>query len=249
MKKLGFRSVALAALGAISLFPTLAASNEISSLEMEKVKLARENATLRELVRLREENASLRKQLGQDASATFIESSPPQMATSGTLPAAQSRRQATSNLGSPGYAANLGPQPAYKAVPPVVTPVPVYSWTGLYVGGHFGIGWSHHDRATSAGSETSPETFIFEGRAFDLSDTGVVAGGQVGYNWQFAPTWVLGIEADLSGTSLRRTVSQDVAIAGLIPPDIEGQIDMSHDVRLLGSVRGRIGYGWGKYLL
>ena len=35
------------------------------------------------------------------------------------------------------FAADLGV--AYKAPPP---PLPVFSWTGFYIGGHFGDGWS-----------------------------------------------------------------------------------------------------------
>jgi len=33
--------------------------------------------------------------------------------------------------------------------------------------------------------------------------SGVVGGGQIGWNWQFAPNWLLGVEADISGADLR----------------------------------------------
>jgi outer membrane immunogenic protein len=68
-------------------------------------------------------------------------------------------------------------RPAYKAPAPVAAPYN-YSWSGFYIGGHAGVGWSEGD------------------------DSGFVGGGQIGYNWQFAPNWVIGIEGDFSGTSL-----------------------------------------------
>ena len=41
-------------------------------------------------------------------------------------------------------AADLGPRPIYKA-PPVVAPMPVFSWTGPYVGLFVGYGWGRPD--------------------------------------------------------------------------------------------------------
>src|SRR5260370_13591727 len=45
-------------------------------------------------------------------------------------------------------AADLGPRPAYKA-PPVAAPVPVFSWTGCFVGAHGGWGWGKKDVGAS----------------------------------------------------------------------------------------------------
>jgi len=49
----------------------------------------------------------------------------------------------------------------------------LFNWTGFYVGGHGGYGWA--DDA-------------------NLSPKGWFGGGQVGYNWQYAPNWVFGLE-------------------------------------------------------
>jgi outer membrane immunogenic protein len=43
---------------------------------------------------------------------------------------------------APADAADLR-KPTYKAPPPVVAPVPIFTWTGLYIGGNVGYGWSH----------------------------------------------------------------------------------------------------------
>src|SRR5262245_46006900 len=45
-------------------------------------------------------------------------------------------------------AADLGRRPIYKT-PPVVAPVPIFNWTGFYLGGHLGYGWGHPSSALS----------------------------------------------------------------------------------------------------
>src|SRR5215213_10270372 len=67
-----------------------------------------------------------------------------------------------------------------KAQPaPVVT---AYSWTGIYVGIHGGLGRGTHVRDTGA--------FVNE---YDSS--GPLFGGHAGFNWQFN-RFVLGFEGD-----------------------------------------------------
>src|SRR6186713_867469 len=72
------------------------------------------------------------------------------------------------------------------AAPPPVMVAPAPSWAGFYIGGHLGGGWG----------EDSNSAFI--------------GGGQIGYNFQFAPNWVLGIEADISGTDAGGTITRSV---------------------------------------
>src|SRR5262245_61403864 len=66
--------------------------------------------------------------------------------------------------------------PVYKAAP-----MPLFNWTGFYVGGHAGYGWSDSE---------------------NLDPKGWFGGGQVGYNWQYAPNWVFGLEGDISGSDI-----------------------------------------------
>src|SRR6266480_5315232 len=51
--------------------------------------------------------------------------------------------------GAPAHAADLGRRSTY-APPPVVVPLPVYSWTGCYIGVNAGGTWSHNDVDTAA---------------------------------------------------------------------------------------------------
>lgn len=88
-----------------------------------------------------------------------------------------------------------------KAPPLITRPVPAipFSWTGIYVGGNAGgsVGTWH---AVS-------NTPIFEINSLTSSPrlVGAVGGGQAGLNWQFAPSWVIGVEADIQATSERKT--------------------------------------------
>ena len=84
-------------------------------------------------------------------------------------------------------------RPVRKAPPP---PAPiVYSWSGIYVGGHIGHGWGRWSSRTRAGSATHVRS---SGAKFRPDPRGWVGGAQLGFNWQLAPNWVVGVEADIS---------------------------------------------------
>ena len=87
------------------------------------------------------------------------------------------------SLCSPGFAADL-PRPAYKA-PPFLSPTPVFSWTGFYVGAHGGYGWSR-----------------FSGDGDSRTAKGWLAGVQAGYNYQIGQ-FVLGIEGEYSFANVK----------------------------------------------
>lgn len=100
------------------------------------------------------------------------------------------------------------------AAPPAVVPAPVFSWTGFYIGGHAGYGWSSGSDGVGA-----------------IDTSGVLGGGQAGYNYQFANNLVVGLEADLSAA------------------DLSGRLGgVSTSVDTLGSVRGRLGYAAGRFM-
>jgi outer membrane immunogenic protein len=105
------------------------------------------------------------------------------------------------------------------------------NWGGLYFGGHLGcmIGdtdWTFRNDTvfSAAGGRTS----------FDNS--GLIAGGQIGYNWQFGQ-WVLGIEASLSGGEVA-----DHKINALNPAPAVNSTKLTSDIKWLVQVTPRIGY-------
>jgi outer membrane immunogenic protein len=98
-------------------------------------------------------------------------------------------------------AADIAP---YNMAPPP----PVLGWTGFYVGAN--VGWAGAaDTIVNTGSYTGAGgfgTLLTVGAipgALTMTNTGFIGGGQVGYNWQVWPSWVLGIEADFQGVDAK----------------------------------------------
>lgn len=84
--------------------------------------------------------------------------------------------------GTSGFAADL----PTTTTPNYYDPVPVYNWTGVYVGGILGY----------AGAEFNNNIPANPGPTGDAG--GFTIGAQIGYNYQFAPSWAAGVEADVS---------------------------------------------------
>ena len=118
---------------------------------------------------------------------------------------------------APALAADLGARPAYTKAP--VYAAPIYNWTGFYIGGHVG--------GAFAGDNSLSGT-----------DARFLGGVQGGFDYQFAPSWVLGIEAQYSWLSSNNN--------GRLFPN--GVLVTSNNDQL-GSDTGRLGYTWGPALL
>src|SRR5436190_6670234 len=92
-----------------------------------------------------------------------------------------------------------GPEPLssgkeMKQVAPA--PVPECNWTGFYIGLNVGGQWGHsEDRDLDGYSTFDP------GNLWGYDESGIVAGGQIGYNFQW--NWlVVGIEGDVGYMNL-----------------------------------------------
>ena len=150
------------------------------------------------------------------------------------------------------------PAPVYKA-PVAARP---YNWTGFYVGGNAGYGWGNADSDVNYASGASFNVGEGPGDpfpAFPHSDSlklnGPNGGAQLGYNWQFAPTWVAGIEADFQANRGRNsnqftdsfTLSDHSDNATIL----SGSTVTNHDANIswFGTVRGRLGYTWTNVML
>ena len=119
--------------------------------------------------------------------------------------------------------------PAYQAPPAV------YSWSGCYVGANVGGAWSHQ----SVGVSVPPISDQAPASA-SLDSSSVTGGPHAGCNWQFSPSWVLGIEGDWSFTSLDGTGSAPNLLRSGVP--LNGGITFGSDTKWLASVRGRLGW-------
>ena len=127
---------------------------------------------------------------------------------------------------------------ALKAPP---LPAPVYSWTGWYVG--LNLGGSFGKAADTSTFGAGPTVFSSTSSRLD----GVIGGGQIGYNWQANSNWLLGLEADIQGSSERGTATSSVGIAGLcgviavFPCTTLGTLVDQEKLPWFGTVRGRVG--------
>jgi outer membrane immunogenic protein len=121
----------------------------------------------------------------------------------------------------------------------------IYNWTGFYIGADVGGAW---------GPDISETTIDTNGGGFDPNTFGrgstsaVIGGLYAGYNWQWNSPLVLGVEADISATSLKNSNSLSPAIAGGAPIPAT-TMSASENVKWLASARGRIGYAADKVLL
>jgi outer membrane immunogenic protein len=124
--------------------------------------------------------------------------------------------------------------------------VPVYNWSGVYIGGNIGYGWGRSSDSASL-SPGGPPVFTDSLRS---AMNGVMGGGQIGYNSQMQ-NWLWGLEADFQGTGQSSTHSftcpTGACTAGLIPflpaifPGPAIAVTSRQQLDFFGTIRGRLG--------
>jgi outer membrane immunogenic protein len=165
---------------------------------------------------------------------------------------------ALSVLAAPAMAADMAPAPApvYKA--PVPVPI-VYGWTGWYAGANLGGAWSNDPVTVSTSNvsfcpapgctgalATSRIAAQGSSGSFGGNKTGVIGGGQIGYNWQVSPAWVAGLETDFQGLSGSGSFNGGGGTIGL--PGFPGAgvttngLAVTKQTDWMGTVRARFGY-------
>ena len=96
----------------------------------------------------------------------------------------------------------------------------MYLWSGFYVGANIGGGWASADHG--------------------FSGSGVVGGGQIGYNFQNGH-WVWGAEADISGAGVNGNAMAGGRYGVDMASTLTGRLGYSVDRWL---VYGKAGVGW-----
>ena len=117
----------------------------------------------------------------------------------------------------PASAADMPPR-TYTA-PAYTAPALIYNWTGFYIGGHLGGAFGDDNGLLGSGGR-------------------FMGGVQGGFDYQFAPNWVAGVEAQYSWLNSNAT--------GVLFPANTLVISRNDQI---GSVTGRFGYTWGPALV
>jgi outer membrane immunogenic protein len=131
--------------------------------------------------------------------------------------------------------------------PPVVAVVePLFSWTGFYVGLSAGGRWSNVTWTTlsvtpAPGLPPDPTS-----TPVNFNNATGTVGAYFGYDWQIAPQWVWGLQADFDwGNSSKRNggVPGTFGTSGLYAPPVAAAVDSSWVTqRWDASVRARLGF-------
>jgi outer membrane immunogenic protein len=110
----------------------------------------------------------------------------------------------------------------------------VYGWTGFYIGGNVGAGWSD---TTFSGIPVTGDHFLLPTSSFATGSgsAGLVGGAQIGYNWQF-DRYVLGLEGTYSGSDVKNST-------GLIADPVFGteNIQLNSKITQYATIVGRAG--------
>jgi outer membrane immunogenic protein len=117
-------------------------------------------------------------------------------------------------------------------VPAVIaTPVSAaYDWNGFYVGGNYGTVIAQWRAHTSPANDHLGDV--------EFNDAGLTAGILAGYNWQFAPNWLVGLEGDIGYLRTSRTFK-----------DWNDETIVGAKATWYGTLRVRAGYVTGPSLL
>jgi outer membrane immunogenic protein len=140
-------------------------------------------------------------------------------------------------------AADLG-EGVHPTSPAATSAVPSrFNWTGFYIGGNLGYGWSHRD-FTNTLTGTLGSTQLSASNSSSDNGRGWLGGGQIGFNYQFLGNWIAGIEADVDAAHI--TSSTFACFTGF-GTGVCGTRDTN--VKDFGTVRVRLGYAFNNVLV
>jgi outer membrane immunogenic protein len=151
-------------------------------------------------------------------------------------------------LASQASAADLAARtaPVYSKAPEYVA---VNNWNGWYVGGN--VGWTGGSSsldtggiATGGQDPVNAAALVQSASQHFGASSGVIGGGQIGFNYQIVPSVIAGLEADIQGLggSFHKTSSVLGSIAGNADNvGVVTSMTASYEPSYLGTFRARLG--------
>jgi outer membrane immunogenic protein len=132
------------------------------------------------------------------------------------------------------YPPPVAPPPYIPVVPPYPYP---YNWSGFYIGGNLGAGFTNTSGAT--------DTF---GSTFDTTtNISFLGGGQIGYNYEFWSFFVIGAEVMfdwLPNTQNTVNVTNTILVPGTTNT---AAVTLNNRWATMATVK--LGYAWDRMLL
>ncbi|SCW35550.1 outer membrane protein [Ancylobacter rudongensis] len=149
---------------------------------------------------------------------------------------------AAAALAVPAFAADM----AYPVKAAPIAYVPVFSWTGVYIGGNVGYAWGD-------GSAPWNNYLAYYYSGYDSAaasggsdPTGWFGGAQIGYNYQLENNVVLGAEADFNFGAMEDRLNYTAVDLG--DPTFQDLGTIDTKIESFGTVRARIGYSMDRFL-
>ena len=118
---------------------------------------------------------------------------------------------------------------------PARVPVPIYNWTGIYVGANGGFAWGHQDPLNVITNRFDEFTIDYSGGLF---------GGTAGAQIQLARV-VLGFESDIAWAGINGRATFTPTIFGVPQPFL---LNAKTSMEWFGTARARVGYAADNWL-
>jgi outer membrane immunogenic protein len=121
-----------------------------------------------------------------------------------------------------------------------------FDWTSCYLGGHLGGGIARKDITDPV--QLVQDSFLGAGTTTGVTTvspapSGVVIGGQIGCDYQFASSWVIGVEGAASGSTMKNTRTVGLPLGNPDTAVVKASTDF------LPSLTARVGYAFDNVLL
>ena len=139
--------------------------------------------------------------------------------------------------GEQALAADLPPPAPMPRAPAVYVPapIPVYTWTGFYIGGNVGVGWQQGNLGDPLGNSFATGNSI-KG----------LGGGQVGVNYEFYNGVVVGAEAMFDWRFNNNNTMTTTLPASGVPA---GPASITVNNQWLTTATGKLGYAWDRVMV
>jgi outer membrane immunogenic protein len=124
--------------------------------------------------------------------------------------------------------------PVFKVAPPIAT------WTGAYIGLNGGYAWQDRPVALNMNDDAATNGIsLVSSLSIPHKIDGGFAGFQAGYNWQYTPRWLTGIEADFQFGKIGGSPALPLVTSG---GGVPGVANFNEGVDWFGTLRGRVGF-------